>query len=156
MRFHFKKSYAGNEKPIMQRVQGDTLTEWRVDEDKDAIVREQIPLAVPAHSVGVGTFFLGGMLTTRDELADYLLEANERNAEKEKTKVDRLPQIQKKIERTREMHAAAITSAVEWKKKGYKLPKHTRLQRRQLLLPKAVAVERPDGRLEIIGETRGR
>ena len=148
-----KKPTAGNVKPIMQRVQGDTLTEWRIDKDQDRIVREQVTLMVPSSGPNAGTFFLGGMQTTRDELADYLLEANEVN--ETRVKPDRIPIIQKKIEDARERHAQAITNAVEWKKKGYRLPKQTSQQRRALLLPTAVAKEMPNGALQIVGVRNG-
>jgi hypothetical protein len=94
------------------------------------------------------------METSRDELADYLEEAVERNAAAPKP--DRLPEIQRKIDRARERHGAAIEAAVEWERKGYRLPRQTPQQRKALLVPTAVAVEGANGKLEIIGTRPGR
>jgi hypothetical protein len=154
MDFYSKRPYGGNEKPLAQHVQGDTLTEWRVSDDRNRIVQERKVLSVMVKGPRGGTFFLGGMETTRDELADYIAEANERN---EKTKrPDRLPEVQRKIERLRERHAEAIRAAVGWKQAGYRLPKRTLQQQRELLLPKAMAVEGPGGKLRIIGVRHGK
>ena len=154
MEFSIKAPHAGNEKPIMQHVVGDVLTEWHVGRDQNTVVRSRGPLAVPLKGPSAGTFFLGGMETSRDELADYLEEAVERNAAA--TKPDRMPEIQQKINRTRERHGAAIEAAVEWQQKGYQLPKQTPRQRRALLVPTAVAVEGPNGKLQVIGVRNGR
>lgn len=146
---HNKSNAPGNEKPIAQHVQGNQVREWRVSDDRNSIVEERrtISLIVPGPSAG--TFILGGMETTRDELADYLLEAAERNTSGKRP--DRLPDIQRKIERAREKHAAAIKAAVGWKKEGYQLPKHTKREQRRLALPQAVYTSQPDGRLLRVG-----
>ena len=156
MEFRMAAPKAGNEKPIMQHVLGDVLTEWNVAPDQNTIVRTRRPLVVPLSGPSAGTFFLGGMETSRDELADYLDEAIERNADPKKQKPDRLPEIQRKIDKIRERHAAAIEAAVEWKQKGYKLPKHTPQERKALATPIAVAVEGPNGKLQIVGVRNGR
>jgi len=153
MHFQFPKPHRGNEKPIMQHVQGGVLTEWRVSDDRNHVVKEQRPLPTPATGPRAGTFFLGGMETTVDELADYIAEANERNAS---PKPDRLPTIQKKIDEQRSRHADAIRAGVRWKRAGYQLPKRTPAEQRMLYLPKAVAVEGPNGKLQIVEVIRGR
>lgn len=152
MEFSFKRPYEGNEKPLMQHVLGDKLTEWRVADDRNGIVREQKTIHVVTDRANAGTFFLGGFETTRDELAEYVEEAREVN---KVPKPDRLPEIQSKIERLRERHAAAIEAAIEWEQKGYKLPKQTMQQRRALAVPMAMGQVLPNGKIEIIGVRNG-
>ena len=157
MEFRMAAPKPGNEKPIMQHILGNMMTEWSVAPDQNTILRTRRPLAVPlSRQPNAGTFFLGGMETTRDELEDYLAEATERNADPKRQKPDRLPEIQRKIDKLRERHGAAIEAAVDWKKKGYKLPKHTPQERKALATPIAVAVEGPNGKLQIVGVRDGR
>lgn len=151
MDFQFKKNYAGNEKPLMQHVQGDVLTEWRVADDRNGIVQESRRLEADATGPRAGTFFLGGMLTTRDELAEYVLEASERNTA---PRPNRLPEIQRKIEVMRERHAEAIRWGVRQKQAGVRLPKApVQRPKRYLLLPKAVGMVGPAGEM-LITEVR--
>ena len=149
MDFYNKRPYEGNEKPLFQHVQGRTLTEWRVGDDRNRIVKERKELSVMLKGPRAGTFFIGNFETTRDEMADYLLEASERNEGSKRP--DRLPDIQAKIDKLRERHAEAIKAGVRWEQEGYRLPKHTPQERRTLLLPKAVAVLQPNGKLQIVG-----
>ena len=149
MDFSIKRNYAGNEKPFFQQVLGNVLTEWRISDDHNFIVKEYTPLEVTATTPSAGTFFIGGLETTRDELADLAGQVSEHNAANPRR--NRIADITKRIMRKRELHAAAITAAVGWKKKGIKLPKYTPDQRRVLYLPKAVAMEGPDGKLRIVG-----
>jgi hypothetical protein len=153
MRFNIGAPHEGNEKPLAQHVKGNVLTEWRVGRDRNSIVQERRPIEGALPGPSAGTFFLGGMETTRDELADYLEEAKERNAV---PKPSRLPDIQRKIDDARQKHAEAIKAAVQWKTEGYKLPTHTPRQRKALLVPRAVAIEGPDGKLHIVGVRHGR
>ncbi len=94
MEFYSPRPRRGNEKPIMQHVQGDVMTEWRISDDRNHVVTERSQLDAPTTGPRAGTFFLGGMETTVDELADYMAEADERNA---RPKYDRLPDIQRRI-----------------------------------------------------------
>lgn len=149
MDFYTKRPYEGNEKPLFQHVQGNTLTEWRVGDDRNRIVKERKTLSVMMKGPSAGTFFLGGMETTRDEMADYLEETSERNEASQRP--SRIPEIQAKIAKLRERHAEAIKAGVRWQREGYRLPKHTPQERRTLALPKAVAIQLPNGKLQIIG-----
>lgn len=152
MEFSFKRPDERNVKPLAQHVKGGVKTEWRIGDDQNRIVKEITPLDTPLVGPSAGTFFLGEFLTTRDELEDYLEEANEVNTKRAQNSVDRLPTIQRKIERAREMHADAIKAAVGWKAQGYKLPKKPVRHNPSLYLPSAVAREGSDGKLHIVGE----
>ncbi len=153
MEFYFPKPPRGNEKPIMQHVQGNTLTEWRVSDDRNRVVTEHHQLPTSNAGPRAGTFFLGGMETTVDELADYMAEADERNA---RPKHDRLPDIQRRINELRDRHAEAIKAGVRWKREGYQLPIRTPAEQRMLYLPRAIMKEGPNGKLQVVEVIRGR
>lgn len=141
MDFLFKKPPSGNAKPIMQHVGGNTLTEWRVADDQNSIVVERT-LVNGYNGPRAGTFFLGGMETTRDELAEYLAEASERNAA---PRPDRTADIEKKIWRAREQHAQVIRDAVQG---NIPVPKRQPQKKgRYLLVPRAVGMQGPDGQM---------